>query len=87
MRQEDVAAWPGNDCPSDISARPRAFTTGNHKNAQMFRPFPARKTRVRLEHNSDDANVFSLTVDQKYSTHYILSSGYQRAGFRFRYSL
>ncbi|KAJ5900396.1 uncharacterized protein N7473_004466 [Penicillium subrubescens] len=47
MRQEDVAAWPGHDWPSDISARPRAFTTGNHKNAQMFRPFPARKTRVR----------------------------------------
>jgi hypothetical protein len=37
--------------------------------------------------NSDDANVFELTVDQKYSTHYILSSGYQRAGFRFRHSI
>ncbi|CEJ62585.1 hypothetical protein PMG11_11082 [Penicillium brasilianum] len=47
MRQEDVAAGPGHDFVSDISARPRAFTTGNHKNAQMFRPFPARKTRVR----------------------------------------
>ncbi|CEJ62559.1 hypothetical protein PMG11_11056 [Penicillium brasilianum] len=67
-RQEDVAAWPGHDFVSDISARPRAFTTGNHKNAQMFCPFPARKTR-------------------KYSTHYILSSGYQRAGFRFRRSI
>ncbi|OKP09562.1 hypothetical protein PENSUB_5050 [Penicillium subrubescens] len=37
--------------------------------------------------NSDNANVFELTVDQKYSTHYILSSGYQRAGFRFRHSI
>ncbi|CEJ62520.1 hypothetical protein PMG11_11017 [Penicillium brasilianum] len=27
---------------SDISARPRAFKTGNHKNASMSRPVPAR---------------------------------------------